>query len=159
MTNLNPEICQRLRIARKEAKLSQIDVAREIGCKQSALSMFEQGDGTKLNDDAVKKLAEKFGVDLSSVRSAPKAAVAAPASTMSGVRGVGFCPNPHCPSNHSYEVDGKTHFRPDRVAADPVGGRFCALCGEVLMKSCPNCGAAVHDGGICSICGDPYVAV
>ena len=35
----------------------------------------------------------------------------------------------------------------------------CAVCGEVLEKCCPNCGAPLHDGAICSICGDPYVAI
>ena len=58
MTNLSPEVCQKLRDARRAAKLSQSVVASEVGCKQSALSMFEQGDGTKLNDAVIRKLAE-----------------------------------------------------------------------------------------------------
>lgn len=138
-----------MKTARRESKLSQIEVAREIGCKQSALSMFEQGDGTKLNDDVIKKLAKKFGVDIAEK---PKAVVADAA-----LKGMGFCPNPKCPSNSAYEVEGKTFYLPDRAAADPVGGRFCAMCGESLVKACPNCGAPVHAGGFCSICGDPYV--
>ena len=149
MTGLNPEICRRLREARRLAKLSQIEVAKEIGCKQSALSMFEQGDGTKLNDDAVLKLSRKFGIDLS--EKAEETVVASLAK--------GFCPNPHCPTNRAYEIEGKTHYLPERSTADPVGGKFCAMCGESLIKKCPNCGAAVHDGGFCSICGEPYVAV
>ena len=71
----------------------------------------------------------------------------------------GFCPNPNCPTNHAYLVDGLEYRRPDRAAADPVGGRFCAMCGEVLEKKCPGCGAPVHDGAVCSFCGNPYVAV
>ena len=31
--------------------------------------------------------------------------------------------------------------------------------GEILEKRCPNCGAPVHAGGICSLCGEQYVAV
>ena len=119
--------------------------------------MFEQGDGTKLNDAAIKKLAEKFGVSLTA---APEPApVPAPIafSVAAGVRG--FCPNPKCPSNKAYEVAERMLFMPDRTAADPVHGRYCALCGEVLEKRCPNCGVPVHDGAICSICGEPYVAV
>ena len=161
MTNLNPEICRQLKEARREAKLSQIDVAREIGCKQSALSMFEQGDGTKLNDTVISKLAEKFGIDLSK-KPKSKDVVDHPCDSLSieaPQKGVGFCPNPRCPSNRAYDVEGKTLYLPDRTLADPVGGKFCAMCGEVLMKKCPNCGAHVHDGGFCSICGDPYVAV
>ena len=157
MTNLSPEICLKLKEARRAAKLSQSQVAAEIGCKQSALSMFEQGDGTKLNDAVIRKLAEKFGVALTAAsESAPVPAhVDFPAAT--GVRG--FCPNPRCPSNKAYEVAGRTLFLPDRTVADPVHGRYCALCGEVLEKRCPSCGVPVHDGAICSICGEPYVAV
>ena len=143
-------------MARQSAKLSQSVVASEVGCKQSALSMFEQGDGTKLNDAVIRKLAEKFGVSLAEERGAVSSGpmVIPPVSATRG-----FCPNPKCPSNASYEVDGRTLLKPDRSAADPAGGKFCALCGEILEKHCPNCGAPVHDGAICTFCGEPYVAV
>ena len=155
MTNLNPEICFKLREARRAAKLSQSELSAEVGCKQSALSMFEQGDGTKLNDDVIGKLAKKFGVSLTA--SAPVSELKGATTVASASRG--FCPNPKCPSNAAYAVDGRTFLRPDRVAADPAGGKFCALCGEVLEKRCPNCGAPVHDGAICSFCGERYIAV
>lgn len=152
---MSPEICKKIREARRTAKLSQSVVASEVGCKQSALSMFEQGDGTKLNDAVIRKLAEKFGVSLTAE---------VPVSLFTGASIVasvshGFCPNPKCPSNVTYEVEGRTFLRPDRSAADPVGGKFCALCGESLEKRCPNCGAGVHDGAICSFCGEPYIAL
>lgn len=155
MTNLSPEICKKLKMARRAAKLSQSVVAAEVGCKQSALSMFEQGDGTKLNDAVIRKLAEKFGVSLE--EKAPVSELTGTCLTASASRG--FCPNPKCPSNASYEVDGRTLLRPDRSSADPAGGKFCALCGEVLEKRCPNCGAPVHDGAICTFCGEPYVVL
>ena len=162
MTKLDPEICLKLKEARREAGLSQSVVAAEVGCKQSALSMFEQGDGTKLNEEVVTRLAKKFGVPLT-VASEAKAPVGnrvprvfAPAGEISER---GFCPNPHCPSNRLYEVSGRTFALPNRLTADPVGGKFCALCGEVLEKRCPNCGAPVHDGAVCSLCGDAYVAL
>jgi len=159
VTNLDPEICLRLKTARKAAKISQIDLANEIGCKQSALSMFEQGDGTKLNDEVIRRFAEKFGVDLDAKKKATAAKGDAPRPALvmrSQTRG--YCPNPRCPSNRAYDVEGRTLYMPDRAAADPVFGKFCALCGETLIKSCPNCGAPVHDGGFCSLCGDPYIA-
>ena len=164
MTRLSPEICLKIKEARKQAKLSQSEVAAEVGCKQSALSMFEQGDGTKLNDVVIEKLAKKFGVEL-------KVATEQKAKSDEAIRSVpvyraeptrllkGFCPNPQCPSNVSYEIGGRLFLKPNCEQADPVGGKFCAICGEVLEKHCPNCGAPVHAGGFCSFCGDPYVTV
>ena len=64
MKKLSPEICAQIRAARRAAKLSQEIVADEIGCNQSALSMFEQGDGTKLSEEIVGRLAKKFGISL-----------------------------------------------------------------------------------------------
>ena len=159
MTKLSPEVCRKIKDARRAAGLSQSVVAAEVGCKQSALSMFEQGDGTKLNDQVIERLAKKFGVELIPAKAVEVRASAASVCGVSAVRTIGFCPNPHCPSNRAYEVEGRTFLRPDRSAADPVGGKFCAVCGEVLEKTCPNCGAPVHDGAICSFCGDAYVSV
>lgn len=118
--------------------------------------MFECGDGTKLNDEVIKKLSEKFKVSLTAVSTEPAAPARLP--SIAAVSSRGFCPNPHCPSNVAYEIDGRVLYRPDRSVADPVNGKYCALCGEVLEKRCPNCGSPVHDGAICSICGNPYVA-
>ncbi len=166
VTNLNPEICRKLRDARREAGLSQSVLAREVGCKQSALSMFEQGDGTKLNDEVVEKLCAKFGVELPKASVAPTRPVAVVPrladSTATGWHANpsrGFCPNAACPSHQRYEVDGRLFLKPNRAEQDPVGGKYCAVCGELLEKRCPNCGAPVHDGAICSLCGDPYVPV
>lgn len=119
--------------------------------------MFEQGDGTKLNGEVIGRLAKKFAVELKPGKG--DAVEVVPAKAMPSVPVIGFCPNPHCPSNHAYEVEGRTFLRPDRSAADPVGGKFCAVCGEILEKRCPNCGAALHDGAVCSFCGDPYVPI
>ena len=154
MINLSPEFCKRIKEERRTAGLTQSDLAREVGCKQSALSMFEQGDGTKLNDEVIEKLAKKFGLSLnrgSSEVPAPRAVQ--PVS----LAHTAFCPNPHCPSNHAYFVEERQLFRPDREAADPVGGKYCAVCGELLERRCPSCGAPVHPGAICSLCGQPYV--
>ena len=157
MIDLSPEICLKIKEARRAAKLSQQVVATEVGCKQSALSMFEQGDGTKLNEAVIRRLAERFGISLETSAVAEEKPVLVAFPPVEDIRARGFCPNPSCPTNTAYSVDGRTYLRPDRSAADPVGGRYCAFCGEVLAKRCPNCGAPVHDGAICSICGDPYL--
>lgn len=151
MTSISPEVCIRIKEARRKAGISQSILASEVGCKQSALSMFEQGQPTKLNTEVVEKIAKKLGVDLKPVTEAEKITpvVFSPHE--------GFCPNPKCPSNRPYQVDGKTLYQPDRVAADPMGGKYCAICGELLERRCPNCSALVHAGAICSFCGEPYV--
>lgn len=158
MTKLDPSICLKIKDARRAAGLSQSVVAAEVGCKQSALCMFERGDGTKLNDEVIEKLARKFNVDLTAKPEQPVSTIRPLVQRLSAESARGFCPNPSCPSNKPYEVEGRTYFLPDRTRADPVGGKFCAFCGEVLEKHCPNCGAPVHDGAICSLCGDPYVS-
>ena len=154
MINLNPEICRKIKDARRAQGISQSALALEVGCKQSALSMFEQGDGRKLNDEVITKLAEKFSISLVEEKKiAPEEVKIAEVSEICK----GFCPNPNCPSNHSYTVEGRTFYRPERANCDPVGGKFCAVCGEVLEKRCPNCGSLVHDGAVCSFCGQAYV--
>ena len=157
MKNLSPEICKKFKESRREAGMTQSELAREVGCKQSALSMFEQGDGTKINDEVIEKLAKKFGIRL-----AAEDASAAPVPPVvirpTAIKGTAFCPNAGCPTNHPYLVDGRRFLKPALDEADPVGGKFCALCGELLERSCPNCGAPVHAGAVCSHCGEAYVA-
>lgn len=151
MKNLDSNLCFRFRDARREAGLSQQSLAMEIGCNQSAISMFEKGDPTKLSGEMVEKLARKFGIDLTAPNPHP-------VSTEAIIeRHSGYCPNPSCPSHTRYTVDGETFFRPNPEETDPVGGKYCAVCGEVLLRRCTHCGAKLHPGAVCSMCGKPYV--
>ena len=154
MINLRVDICYKIREARRAAKLSQSEVAEEVGCRQSALSMFEQGSPTKLNEDTVVKLAKKFGIALEGPVCKTDVPVQIERSSA-----MAFCPNPVCPTNRAYSVAGRRFLLPSNAEADPIGGRFCALCGEVLERRCPGCGAAVHAGAVCSICGEAYIVV
>ena len=119
--------------------------------------MFECGDGTKLNDEVIGKLSEKFGIALPKQGAQSQSAAISLPVTVGAERG--FCPNPHCLSNKPYEIDGRLFARPHREECDPVFGKFCAICGEVLEKRCPNCGSRLHEGAVCTFCGQPYVAV
>lgn len=160
MTNLSREFCLSIRDARRQKGISQSVLAAEIGCKQSALSMFEQGDGTKLNDEAVKKLSKKFGIEIPSGGDKEEESILPAPGYMhvSARREPGFCPNPDCPTNaRRHEVNGEVFIVPEREKADPVDGRYCAMCGEVLEKLCPHCGRHVHDGAVCSFCGKKYI--
>lgn len=156
---MNPEFCKSVKSARREAGLTQGQLAAEVGCKQSALSMFEQGDGTKLNDEVIEKLAKKFNLSLSPSASPAQVNTLPLSHSPTPTLLRGFCPNPHCPTNKEYFVEEIRLFLPDREAADPVGGKYCAMCGELLERKCPNCGAPVHAGAICSLCGQPYVVI
>ena len=102
MTELNPAVCLKIKEARRAAKLSQSVVAAEVGCKQSALSMFEQGDGTKLNDEVVERLAKKFGVDLTPPADPVTVSAPLPVVRLPLESSRGCCPNPHCPWNRPY---------------------------------------------------------
>ena len=161
MKNLSPEICRQIGKARRDMGLSQTALARELGCKQPALSMFEAGDGTKLSDEAVQKLAERFGISLEPVPDVAEAGSIAlgsgPGSSSSG-RLSAFCPNCHCPSNVPYLVEGRLFLSPLLNGASPVdGARRCAFCGEVLEIRCPSCGGHLNTGACCCLCGAPYV--
>ena len=67
MQNLTVEICAKFKEARKAKGLNQSALAQAVGCKQSAVSMFEAGMATKLSDEAVGKMAELLGLDLAAM--------------------------------------------------------------------------------------------
>ena len=170
MQNLTAEICAKFKEARKAKGLNQSALAQAVGCKQSAVSMFEAGMATKLSDEAVGKMAEVLGLDLPAMLKADEerrkarggmdvlpmmtAGVVSPGDVQI-VRG--YCPNCQCPSNAPYVVDGRLLYRPARLMASPEGGARCVQCGEVLEMRCPSCGAPLNDGACCGVCGSAYV--
>ena len=146
------DCCRRIAEARRSKGMTQSTLAKAAGCMQSAVSMFEKGDPSKLADATVEKIAGLLGVSLEEGAEESAAAPAAHAHVR------GFCPNCGCPSNVPFAVDGRVLFRPVRELASPDGGPRCAECGEVLETRCPACGAPLNDGACCAACGTAYVA-
>ncbi len=157
MSNVSKELCLRFAEARRAKGLRQTELAVQVGCTQSALSMFEGGQPTKLSDETVKRLSEVLGVPIVG-ESAHEENIAHVAEQGEMNRAVsGFCPNCHCPSNVPYVVDGRLFYRPSRKVASPTGGVRCTQCGEMLEMRCPRCGAHVNEGACCAVCGASYV--
>ena len=157
MSNISKELCLRFSEVRRAKGIRQTELAAQVGCTQSALSMFEGGQPTKLSDETVKRLSEVLGVALSSEEKSE-----AGDGCMTGQNGLnsvfsGFCPNCHCPSNVPYVVNGRLFYRPSRKVASPTGGVRCTQCGEVLEMRCPKCGAPLNEGACCAVCGTSYV--
>ena len=154
MSNISKELCIRFAEARRAKGIRQTELAAQIGCTQSALSMFEGGQPTKLSDETVKRLSEVLGVPLGREEKSD-----AGDRCMTGQNPVvsGFCPNCHCPSNVPYVVNGRLFYRPSRKIASPTGGVRCTQCGEVLEMRCPKCGAPLNEGACCAVCGTSYV--
>lgn len=153
MVNLSPEIAARFAEVRKDKGMSQTSLAALVGCKQSAVSMFEAGMTGKISEETVRKIARVLEIDLD-VEKGKKVenALTVPAGMVRG-----FCPDCRCVSNVPYTAGGRLFFRPSLNLASPSGGDRCALCGEVLEKKCPACGAELNDGACCGRCGSAYV--
>ena len=157
MTNLSKEICLKFKEARQAKGYNQSTLAQMVGCKQSAISMFEAGMTTKLSDDTVKKMAGLLEVSLEPQSEVIQDSSHVPARQPSSPVVHGYCPNCDCPSNVPYVIGSHLFYRPLRNVASPTGGARCTQCGEILELKCPACGAPLNDGSCCSACGNAYV--
>lgn len=141
-----------IRTARLQRKMSQSELARQVGCKQSALSMFEGGRMTALNDQTIGKICHFLGILPPST--GEQQAMMAVQPVVEKVRA--YCPNPECPSNLPYSVNGQELFLPRRLEVS-AAEHHCRWCGEIVERACPECGAAVQSGAFCTQCGHTYV--
>ena len=157
MINLSKEICLRFKEVRQAKGYNQSTLARMVGCKQSAISMFEAGMTTKLSDETVRKMAEVLGVSIDSKSDEEQNDTTPHVHTMPGSVVRGYCPNCDCPSNVPYVVGDHLLYRPMRNVASPTGGARCAQCGELLEMRCPSCGAPLSEGACCPSCGSAYI--
>lgn len=152
MAHLSIAVCRQLAQARRDKGFTQSRLAREVGCKQSAISMLESGQPGKLAAESVRKLAELVGVALPKAQTAAAAAAPEPAAQAPAPAARGYCPNALCPSSLPYHVQERLLFWP-RLQDASAGGR-CVYCGEWLETHCPECGVSVIlDGAICGACG------
>lgn len=156
MFELPKDISSRFKEARRSRGLGQTELARAVGCKQSAISMFESGRTTALSEDTIRKIASELGVDLNKVAEIESDNVVC--SSLSGFRSfTSFCPDMECPSNYPYLVGGRLMLLPMKDVSSVGTGKFCPFCGEVLEKRCPECGAPLNEGACCSQCSFQYV--
>ncbi|MDA3799106.1 MAG: helix-turn-helix transcriptional regulator [Kiritimatiellae bacterium] len=149
MKRRNPTIYKALKRRRKSEGITQLALAKEIGCKQSAISMMEAGNLDALSEDKLQKIAEKLGVELDSVTQKSKISLVNK-----------YCPNHDCPSNIPYVVAGDLCFMPKFVNEMAETSSRCEFCGEILQHECSNeeCNAIVSGkSSCCNVCGDPYV--
>lgn len=143
-----------IKAARQRRHMSQSALARLVGCKQSALSMYEGGRETALSAQTVGKLCEELGLlPPSETELATAASTHVPEEAGERV----FCPNPECPSNLPARVGERVVLTPHTHVAGEAE-RHCAWCGEVLERACPECGAPVNAGAFCVRCGTAYLA-
>lgn len=145
-----PEWISQLREARRVRHLTQAALARQVGCQQSAVSMLEAGRVTALSRETLQKLAA-----LLEVRLPVEAGVAAPPLSVADPAGRAFCPDPGCPTNIPFVVNGVLLFWPQMHSGS---GAHCAACGEVLASGCPKCGAPARGGACCRQCGTALVS-
>ena len=144
-------IYRMLRDARRAKGLTQSALAQQAGCTQSALSMMELGRATALSRETLQKVADILGVQLPEPENP-----GSPGETGLTVPGHAICPNPLCLSNRPYWIGEELFFLPTGRAGD---GHYCALCGEVLIRNCPHCGAPLRTpGGCCTACGQPLLS-
>lgn len=143
-----------IRDARRAKRLTGMQLAQMTGCTQSAISQFEGGKTTALRQDTIEKIAKVLDVTLpeevnlteSAVENALVLTPPAPRAPEAA-----FCPNSECPSNLPYMVGDELVFHPRRQP-NPAA-TFCPWCGELLIHTCPECGAPVTRSAFCTSCG------
>ncbi len=156
MSNEEKVFYEKMRMVRRMRGMTQMELARKAGCKQSAISMYEAGHTDALSRKNINEIADILGIsDL------PDDKIADFMSAETKLRCLKYCPVDDCPSNIPYIAGGELHFKPTMVSAFRGETVYCQYCGEVLQESCPNeeCGALAVEGGFCRYCGDSYVTV
>ena len=150
-TDLNKPLYRILSDARRARGVTQSTLAKEVDCKQSAISMMERGKEDALAWTKIEAIAAVLDVNVDAF---------APNEEQSPVLGEmarGYCPVFDCPANLPYVVNGKIIALPRKLG--DYSEKFCSYCGELLEKCCPGCGAKISkDAACCGECGSAYIA-
>ena len=144
-----------LRNARRAHGLTQVELARQADCTQSAVSMMESGQTSAMARSTLETIAKILEVDLPPESPAPSGVPSPAPASPAVAETVRICPNADCPGNLPYRVGGEVLFMPHR---HQHSGKRCIYCGEILVDSCPECGTPLHAGAACCPeCGSPLV--
>ncbi len=145
-----------IREARRRLKITQAELAEFLEAKQSAISMFENGQAHKLGRPKVEKAAARLGVDLETGE-IQKQQVAPPTA-----RCAKYCPRAECPMSVPFAVGEDLVFWPTFQHGDASTDDYCRACATLLSDSCsnPDCGTpAVKGRNNCPRCGAYYVVL
>lgn len=140
MTTLPIDICKEIARIRREKGVTQAALAQEVGCKQSAISMLEAGQTSKLSKENIEKIATVLGLTIQ---------VPSPVIVAVPEKRQGYCPNALCPSNTPYLVQDQLLFHPRLQQS-----KHCVHCGELTETRCPACKAPLTEGACCPACGE-----
>lgn len=137
---------ENVRQARLAKHLTQAQLAQRVGCTQSAISHFENGDFSALSQETLQKIQTVISPDREAVASSDVLA---------------FCPNPDCSVALTLVNQGSLAIRPAmyRITSKTVAVH-CKICGSLLEYGCRSCLTPLVDGALfCVGCGTALVEV
>lgn len=153
MANL-PPFHELTRAARKAQHLTQADLARRIGCGQSAISYFENGNTGVLSDQLIERLGVVLGVERVFEESAEIEEI-----ILEKPGTLAFCPESDCPGAWHEMVKGEHVIYPAffEISAGPSLAH-CPMCRSQLEVGCLECLTSLTDGAaFCAGCGTMLV--
>ncbi len=153
-------ITKRIIELRKEKKISQNKLAKEVGVSQATISRIETGD-FEPSLQILAKIARYFQIGLRELVTEERLEALIDTGLVDYL--YAFCANPFCDSNELYRKDGepvvswKSSKSYDANRYDEIN--FCPQCGSDLIKECPNCGRRLEEGyaTYCIRCGEEIV--
>ena len=147
-TMSHQQIGQIIRQARSQAGLTQGALGEQLGLKQSAISMMEQGKEHAISDRKLLKMGELLGLDLLPLMKAEQPAPAI----------LKFCSSPDCFAHVPLSLAGQLVLMPSMVSGPAGELSRCQYCADPLEEKCGECEAPVCEASACMACGTAYVS-